>query len=141
MADFEDFAEEYAAAWSTQNIETIPSFFTEDCVYEDVTLSAVNTGKQQLEEAFVRATFAAIPGTPSAPSKQNARHVSFHPSVARTGSSVYSSGNVPLSILGPSVQTGMGSGLVSRAGARLESARARKSGGPSSHMDSQRCGG
>lgn len=60
MADFEDFVREYAAAWSTQNVEGILSFFTEDCVYEDVALGAVNTGKQALEE-FLRATFAAIP--------------------------------------------------------------------------------
>lgn len=60
MTDFKGFVEEYAAAWSTQNVEKILSFFTEDCVYEDVALSAVNTGKQELE-AFLRATFAAIP--------------------------------------------------------------------------------
>lgn len=60
MPDFKDFADEYAAAWSTQDINAILSFFTEDCVYEDMALGAVNTGKQQLE-AFLRATFAAIP--------------------------------------------------------------------------------
>lgn len=60
MADFEGFVQAYAAAWSTQNVERILSFFTEDCVYEDVALDAVNTGKQELE-AFLRATFAAIP--------------------------------------------------------------------------------
>ena len=57
---FQDFAEEYAAAWSARNVQIILSFFTEDCVYEDVALGAVNTGKQELE-AFLRATFAAIP--------------------------------------------------------------------------------
>ncbi len=60
MADFENFAEEYAAAWSAQDVEAILSFFTENCVYEDVALGAMNTGKQQLED-FLRATFAAIP--------------------------------------------------------------------------------
>ena len=55
-----DFVEEYAAAWSTQNVEMILSFFTEDCVYEDVALGRVNTGKQELE-AFLRTTFVAIP--------------------------------------------------------------------------------
>jgi steroid delta-isomerase-like uncharacterized protein len=60
MPDFKDFAEEYAAAWSTQDIDAILSFFTKDCVYEDMALGAVNTGKQQLG-AFLRATFAAIP--------------------------------------------------------------------------------
>ena len=60
MTDFKGFVEEYAAAWSTRNVERILSFFTEDCVYEDVALGAVNTGKQELE-AFLRATFAAIP--------------------------------------------------------------------------------
>lgn len=60
MPDFRDFAEEYAAAWCTQDINAILSFFTEDCVYEDTALGAVNTGKGQLE-TFLRATFAAIP--------------------------------------------------------------------------------
>ena len=60
MTDFKAFVEHYAAAWSAQNIEAILSFFTEDCVYEDVALSAVNTGKQQLE-AFLRVTFTATP--------------------------------------------------------------------------------
>jgi steroid delta-isomerase-like uncharacterized protein len=59
MAGSQGFVKEYAAAWSTQNVEVILSFFTEDCVYEDVALGAVNTGKQELE-AFLRATFAAI---------------------------------------------------------------------------------
>ena len=60
MADLEDLVREYAAAWSSQNVDKILSFFTEDCVYEDVALDAVNTGRQELE-AFLRATFAAIP--------------------------------------------------------------------------------
>lgn len=60
MDNFKDFAEQYAEAWSAHDTERILSFFTEDCVYEDVALSSVNTGKQQLEE-FLRIAFAAIP--------------------------------------------------------------------------------
>lgn len=60
MPEFKDFAEKYAAAWSTQNINAILSFFSEDCLYEDIALGAVNSGKGQLE-AFLRGTFAAIP--------------------------------------------------------------------------------
>lgn len=60
MADANDFAEKYADAWSTQDVGSILAFFTDDCVYEDVALGAVNTGKEELE-AFLRATFAAVP--------------------------------------------------------------------------------
>lgn len=60
MSDFDKFAEAYAGAWSTQDIEAILSFFADDCVYEDVALSSVNKGKQELEE-FLKATFAAVP--------------------------------------------------------------------------------
>jgi steroid delta-isomerase-like uncharacterized protein len=51
---------EYLAAWSTQDVERILSFFTDDCIYENLPSGAVYRGKEELK-AWVVGTFAAIP--------------------------------------------------------------------------------
>jgi steroid delta-isomerase-like uncharacterized protein/uncharacterized protein (TIGR02118 family) len=51
---------EWAAGWSAHDTERVVRLFTDDCVYEDVTIGAVNHGKDELR-AFAAAIFAAIP--------------------------------------------------------------------------------
>ena len=51
---------EWAAGWSAHDAERVVRLFTENCVYEDVTIGAVNHGKDELR-AFAAAIFAAIP--------------------------------------------------------------------------------
>lgn len=52
--------EEWAAAWSLHDVEKLLSLCTDDCVYEDVTLRAVNRGKAEVK-SFANAVFAAFP--------------------------------------------------------------------------------
>jgi steroid delta-isomerase-like uncharacterized protein len=52
--------EDYLAAWNSHDVEKIASFYTDDCVYEDVAMGVVNRGKEELK-AFVRFSFAAFP--------------------------------------------------------------------------------
>ncbi|MCI0747282.1 MAG: ester cyclase [Verrucomicrobia subdivision 3 bacterium] len=58
--DLEKLYQNYVAAWSTRDIEAVVSFFTDDCVYEDVALGVLNRGASEVR-AFVQATLAAIP--------------------------------------------------------------------------------
>ncbi|HEY5602480.1 MAG TPA: ketosteroid isomerase-related protein [Gammaproteobacteria bacterium] len=58
--DMEKLYQNYVAAWSARDIEAVVSFFTDDCVYEDVALGAISRGKGELRP-FVLATLAAIP--------------------------------------------------------------------------------
>lgn len=50
----------YIAAWASHDVEKIASYFTDDCVYEDLALGVVLHGKEGLK-AFVNSTFAAYP--------------------------------------------------------------------------------
>ena len=52
--------EHWASVWSSRNVAKVVSIFTDDCVYEDVTMGAVNHGKTELE-TFARAIFEAFP--------------------------------------------------------------------------------
>jgi steroid delta-isomerase-like uncharacterized protein/uncharacterized protein (TIGR02118 family) len=52
--------QEWAAGWSAHDTERVACLFTDDCVYEDVTMGAVNRGRDELR-AFAAAIFAAIP--------------------------------------------------------------------------------
>ena len=47
-------------AWNDHDSAKIASFFTENCIYEDVALEVVNRGKKELM-AYANATFAAFP--------------------------------------------------------------------------------
>ena len=53
-------AEAWAEAWSGSDPERVVALFTDDCVYEDVTLGAVNNGSEQLS-AFAAGFMTAIP--------------------------------------------------------------------------------
>ena len=55
-----DSLDEWAAGWSTQDIERVISLCTDRCVYEDVPLGVVNHGKQELR-AFGQQVFDAFP--------------------------------------------------------------------------------
>jgi steroid delta-isomerase-like uncharacterized protein len=52
--------QEWAAAWSTGDTDRLASIFTDDCVYEDVTMGVLTHGKAELK-AFADGIFAAIP--------------------------------------------------------------------------------
>ena len=58
--DVERMFEDYLAAWNSHDVEKIASFFTDDCVYEDVALGAVNRGKEQVR-AYLSGTFNGFP--------------------------------------------------------------------------------
>jgi steroid delta-isomerase-like uncharacterized protein len=47
-------------AWNEHDTEKILSFYTDDCVYEDLAFGVVNRGKGELRK-FINGTFAAFP--------------------------------------------------------------------------------
>ena len=52
--------EDLIAAWSSHDVEKLLLLFTEDCIYEDVTMGAVNRGKSELK-LFAGAVLGAFP--------------------------------------------------------------------------------
>jgi steroid delta-isomerase-like uncharacterized protein len=54
------FARAWATAWSSGDPERVVALFTSDCVYEDVTLGAVNRGSDELR-GFASGFMSAIP--------------------------------------------------------------------------------
>jgi steroid delta-isomerase-like uncharacterized protein len=60
ITNAEPIVREYAKAWSSQDIDRILSFFTEDCEFEDVAMKIVSHGKDELK-AFLAETFRALP--------------------------------------------------------------------------------
>ena len=55
------FIEEWAAVWSSPaKREQLLSLFTDNCVYEDVTMGVVNHGKTEVAN-FYTLVFAAFP--------------------------------------------------------------------------------
>ena len=54
------FAQAWTSAWSSGDPDQVIALFTEDCVYEDVTLGAANHGSDQLR-AFASGFMTAIP--------------------------------------------------------------------------------
>ena len=51
---------EWAAAWSASDPERLTAIFTDDCVYEDVTMGVLTHGRAELRD-FAGGIFAAIP--------------------------------------------------------------------------------
>jgi steroid delta-isomerase-like uncharacterized protein len=51
---------EYVAAWSAHDVAKIPSFFTDDCTYENLARSQTYHGKDEVR-AWAKASFDAIP--------------------------------------------------------------------------------
>lgn len=60
ISQVDSLVDDLAKAWSSHNVETVLSLCTDDCVYEDVTMGAVNRGKAEVR-AFADAVFAAFP--------------------------------------------------------------------------------
>src|SRR5215831_16429565 len=58
--EVERVLDDWATAWSSHDTAKMLALFTDDCVYEDVTLGVVNHGKEELR-AFADGTFAATP--------------------------------------------------------------------------------
>jgi steroid delta-isomerase-like uncharacterized protein len=53
--------ENYFTAWNLHDVERILSFFTDDCLYEDVALKRIVRGKAELK-ALLESVFADITG-------------------------------------------------------------------------------
>jgi steroid delta-isomerase-like uncharacterized protein len=58
--DVKGILHQWAEAWSAHDMERVAAIFTDDCVYEDVTFGAVNSGKEELR-AFGSGFLAAVP--------------------------------------------------------------------------------
>ena len=50
----------YRDAWNNHDVDAVLEFFTDDGVYEDVTVARVNRGKAEIR-VFVEETFAVFP--------------------------------------------------------------------------------
>jgi steroid delta-isomerase-like uncharacterized protein len=55
----EHVLEQWAAAWSSNDVEKLLPLFADNVVYEDVTFGAVNHGRKELHD-FAKATFEAF---------------------------------------------------------------------------------
>jgi steroid delta-isomerase-like uncharacterized protein len=53
--------EDYFIAWNSQDVEKILSFYTDDCLYEDVALKRIVRGKAELR-ALLESVFTDIAG-------------------------------------------------------------------------------
>lgn len=60
MPSVSDLLDEWAAAWSSHDMDRVTALFTDDCTYEDVTLGVVNRGKEELRQ-FGNGFLAAMP--------------------------------------------------------------------------------
>jgi steroid delta-isomerase-like uncharacterized protein len=58
--DAEKMVKEYVVAWNSHDMERVISFYTDDCVCEDLGAGVVNHGKKELE-VFFKASFDAFP--------------------------------------------------------------------------------
>ena len=60
QTDLERVLDEWAAAWTTHDVERLVALFTEDGLYEDVALGSVSRGHAELRD-FAAQTFAILP--------------------------------------------------------------------------------
>jgi steroid delta-isomerase-like uncharacterized protein len=60
MGDVKEQLEEFYEAWNSHDVDTIVSYFTDDCVYEDATLGVINHGQTELK-TFLHEFFNATP--------------------------------------------------------------------------------
>ena len=56
----EQMLEDFAAAWSQRDVDKILSYYTDDCVYEDVALGRVMRGREEIR-TFIEELFRAVP--------------------------------------------------------------------------------
>ena len=59
IQQLEHVLEQWAAAWSSNDVEKVLPLFTDNVVYEDVTFGAVNHGRKELHD-FAKGTFDAF---------------------------------------------------------------------------------
>ena len=53
-------AADFIGAWNSHDVDKIASFFTDDCVYEDVAFGVVNRGKKEIKD-FIKAMYVWSP--------------------------------------------------------------------------------
>lgn len=53
-------AKDYIGAWNSHDADKIASFFTDDCVYEDLAFGMVARGKKEIKD-FIKVTFVWSP--------------------------------------------------------------------------------
>ena len=58
--DVERTLRDYAAAWSSGDVEKVASFLTDDCVIENLGGGMIYRGQEEIK-AWVRDNFASIP--------------------------------------------------------------------------------
>lgn len=58
--DNEKMLEEYPSLWTSHDIDAVLENFTDDCIYEDLTLGVVNHGKQELI-SFANEVYITMP--------------------------------------------------------------------------------
>jgi steroid delta-isomerase-like uncharacterized protein len=58
--DTKDMLGEYMLAWNSHDVDKILSFFTDDCVYEDLGIGVVSKGKKELT-GFVNSSLVGVP--------------------------------------------------------------------------------
>ncbi len=56
----EKILDDMYAAWRAHDIEKVVSYYTDDCIYEDMAMGVVNDGKDQLRH-FVREVYGTMP--------------------------------------------------------------------------------
>ena len=59
-ADVKQMYTDYITTWSTHDVEKMVSFFTDDCVYENLARGQVYRGKDEVK-AWAKMSFVAIP--------------------------------------------------------------------------------
>ena len=58
--DMEKLYRDYLAAWNSHDTKKVLSFYTDDCVYEDLALGVVKRGKKELSD-FINESFTGFP--------------------------------------------------------------------------------
>jgi len=58
--DVEGWVQEETTAWNSGDVEKILSYYTDDCVYEDLAVGRVNHGKEELR-TFFKEAYTAFP--------------------------------------------------------------------------------
>jgi len=52
QSDLRRMLEDYYEAWSSHDMDRIASFFTDDCLYDDVPMSSCQHGKEELKTSW-----------------------------------------------------------------------------------------
>lgn len=60
VSDMEKMLRDWVEAENSQDVDRFASFYTDDCVWEDVALGLVNRGKKEVR-AYFKAMFVAVP--------------------------------------------------------------------------------